>query len=219
MRGLQDGSGGGWGAGRGAGLGLRLAACACFILAGCASTPLRMKVHGAPLQGHPRVALLPLENLSVRPEAGLLVTRVVFAQLVRTGTCDVVESGEVDAALQDLRIINSGSLSNDQLQGIAGKLKVDLVLLGSLLEYGTTHATGGDIPSVGVALKLLDSRTGKVVWAAMDVRSGDDQETVFGWGRRREIEQLTAELTASLLEDFPALAEGGASGTAGGGRK
>ena len=196
-----------------------LAACLALALAGCGSAPRQMRVHGTPLQGHPRLALLPLENLSARPDAGAALTRTLFVELVRTGTCDVVESGEVDAALDEQHILNSGSVSSAQLKGLTEKLKAEFVMLGSVLEYSSNKTPGGDVPTVGMALKLLDGRTGKVVWAGIRTLSGDDKETVFGWGVQHDAQALTEKLVSELLADFPALAGDGQRGAPEGVRK
>lgn len=203
--------------GRWAGLGL--AAFLALGLPGCGAAPRHMRVHGTPLQGHPRVALLPLENLSAKPDAGAAMTRTLFVELVRTGTCDVVESGEVDAAMDDQHILNSGSVSTPQLKGLTEKLKADFVMLGTVLEYGTNKTQGGDVPTVGMALKLLDGRTGKVVWAGIRTLSGDEKETVFGWGVQHDPQALTEKLVSELLADFPALAGDSQSGAPEGVRK
>jgi hypothetical protein len=199
--------------------GLGLAAGLWLGLSGCGAAPRQMRVHGTPLQGHPRIALLPLENLSAKPDAGSALTRTLFVELIRTGTCDVVESGEVDAAMDDQHILNSGSVSTAQLKGLSEKLRADFVMLGSLLEYGMTKTGSGEVPTVGMALKLLDGRTGKVMWAGIRTLSGDDKETIFGWGVQHDPQALTERLISELLADFPALAGDGQRGAPEGVRK
>ncbi len=173
-----------------------------FSLHGCAATPRKFVSLGTPVAGRPRLALLPLENLSGRPEAGDLLTRMLFVELVRSGGCELVESGNVDTALDALHVRATGSLSSEQLRGLGDKLGVRFVLTGSVLESGTVRTPEGEVPSVGVALKLLEVRSARVAWAGMRFRSGEDKETVFGWGRQRDAERLAAELVAEVLADF-----------------
>jgi TolB-like protein len=171
------------------------------LLAGCASAPPPppQPAPGTPL---PRVALLPLENLSGRADAGDLVTRMLFVGLVRTQRCQVVEAGTVDRAMEDLRIWPVGTVTRRELAGLRDSLGVDYVLVGTLLEDGPLRTAEGDVPSVGVALKLLDAGSGRVVWAQMRIRTGEDRETVFGWGRELSRERIAAELATDLFRDF-----------------
>ena len=49
-----------------------------------------------------RVAVLPFENLSGDPQAGLRATRLMITELLASGAVDVVEPGEVEGALAQL---------------------------------------------------------------------------------------------------------------------
>ncbi|MBI5710478.1 MAG: hypothetical protein HZC42_09275 [Candidatus Eisenbacteria bacterium] len=177
-------------------------ALAAALLAGCASAPPRARgvraVTGLPV----RVALLPLENLTGNADAGNLMTRILFVELVRTHACEVVEAGIVDTAVVELRIRNGGSLSAAELRGLGSMLDVRYVLAGTVLESGSARTPDGDVPTLGVALKLLDVGSGRVVWAQMRFRTGDDRETVFGWGREKDPQRLAAALAADVLKDF-----------------
>lgn len=56
------------------------------------------------------------------------------------------------------------------------------------------------MPSFTLALRVLDGRSGEVVWTDLRARTGQDRETVFGWGREESLERL-AESTARELVD------------------
>ena len=68
------------------------------------------------------------------------------------------------------------------------ELGVDLVLVGTLHDYDTQAATGpgqsGHVPVLALTLRIVDGRTGTIVWAANAARRGTDRETVFGIGER-----------------------------------
>jgi TolB-like protein len=194
-------------------------ALACAALPGCGGGARQMAWRGSPLSGHPRVALLPLDDLSGRAEAGAALTQILFVQLVRTGTCDVVESGSVGSALDSLRILKTTELTSDQVQALGRQLGADMLLTGTVLESSVEKTPDGDVPSVGVALKLIDARTAKVAWAALDTRSGDDHETVFGWGVQRNYQKLAEAMAVDLFKDFPAVAARAPAGKTGGARK
>jgi hypothetical protein len=179
-----------------------LAPLALFAaLAGCshAPRPLPLPEAGRPL---PRIAVVSLENLSGRADAGDVITRLLFVGLVRTQRCDPVEPGLVDRAMEDLRIRPVGTLTRDELRGLRDTLAVDYVMIGTVLENEPVHTPDGEVPSVGLAARLLDARTGRSVWAQMKVRTGEDRETVFGWGRELDRDRIATELVTDLLRDF-----------------
>jgi hypothetical protein len=60
----------------------------------------------------------------------------------------------------------------------------------------------GPVPSVGASLRLVQAASGRVWWAGVHFRSGEDKESVFGWGRVRSPERLVSELAAEMLRDF-----------------
>jgi hypothetical protein len=146
------------------------------------------------------MAMLPLENLSGRAEYGDRFSRLVWTTLGRTGRFDLVDAGEVDAVLVEQRIRSAGSLSRDQVLKSAGRLKVRWILAGTLLECGTVRSPEGDLPSFALSLRVIDGRSGRVVWTDMRARSGQDRETVFGWGREENLERLAESAARELID-------------------
>lgn len=187
------------GPGRRSGLALLLG-IGLLLSAGCASAP--PGAGGNPLASRPRIALLPLENLTTKAEAGEVLSRIVMMSLSRSAQCQVVEPGDVNAALDLLGIRYTGSVSRDQLQALAGKIGMDFLMVGSVLETGKVRTAYAEVPSVGLALRVLDVTTGRVVWADMRFRDGADGETLFGWGRQTNEQKLADGLVRSMLKDF-----------------
>jgi hypothetical protein len=176
---------------------LALLALAALVAMGCAAhAPAPAPVHPAP---RVLMALLPLENLSGRSEYGERFTRLVGASLGRFSRYSLAETGEVDGVLSELRIRSAGALTREQVQKTSGRLQTRWILAGTLLECGTVRTPDGDTPSFALALRLLDGRTGQVVWSDVRVRSGEDHETVFGWGREDSLDRLAAATINDLI--------------------
>ncbi len=169
-------------------------ALAALLAGGCAASAPVSLAPGA----RTGVAMLPLENLSGRAEYGDRFTRLVWATIGKSGRFDLVDPGEVDAMLVENRIRSSSALTREQVLKAAARLHVRWLLAGTLLECGSTHTPDGDLPTFSLALRLIDGRTGYVVWTDLRARSGEDHETVFGWGREEHLERL-AELTTREL--------------------
>ncbi len=169
---------------------------------GCAAGSRQMLRSGRVAGEQPRVAMLPLEDLSGQVEASDGFTRMVFAELVQSGTCRVTDSGAVLETMDSLSIRDGNSLTRDQLRTLAERLGVDFVLTGTLLESTTMKTGDGEVPVVGAALKLIEVATARVVWAEERFLTGEDRETVFGWGRQRSLKVLTGTLARDMMRDF-----------------
>jgi hypothetical protein len=179
---------------------------AAFVLllvlgAGCAASRPRpaAEVTAGP---RPRVALLPLENLALREDASTVMTRLLFVELVRSGACDMVEPGEVEAVMESLRVRPTGSLTTEQRGQFGARLRAAYFVVGTVLESGVSHTPDGDVPAVAVVLRLIDVASGQVEWAERCVRTGDDRERVFGWGRELNRDRLASTLAVDILRSF-----------------
>ncbi len=190
---------------------VRRSALAALLLAamsvGCAGAHRLSLVTGAPLADHPRVALLPLENLSGAADAGESMSRLLGTELTARGWCELVDIGQVRGALRRLRVRNTAALSLDDLRSLGDSLRVHYVLTGSVLERGTTNTDDGPVPTVATTLKLLETPSGRVVWAKALALTGKDHETVFGYGRETDPARLDARLVDEMLADFKRLTE------------
>jgi TolB-like protein len=178
------------------------AALALALLATGGTPALRRSAGGTVPPGRPRVALMPFENLSGREEQSEIFTKVFFAQLVASGAVEMVDPIQVDGAMEALRIRAAGSMTLAQIRAMADTLHVPYILLGSVLESGTIQTSDATIPAVGATLRMVDTASGRVLWAGVDFRSGEDHEKVFGWGRVRSTERLIMVLAQDMLQDF-----------------
>jgi TolB-like protein len=171
-------------------------------LAGCASGPRVVPVPPALLADRPLVVMLPLSNLTGRNEQGDMVSKVFFAELARTGAFELVDAGEVERLTQAMRMRDLGSPTAGQVRALRDSTGARLVLAGSLLEAGTVRAPEGDIPTIGAALRLIDAETQRAVWADSRFLTGQDRETVFGWGRETSLSRLTSRLAREMFQTF-----------------
>jgi hypothetical protein len=150
----------------------------------------------------PRVALLPLENLSARPDASEHLSRAVVGVLGETGMCQPVAPGDVEAAFTEFRIRDISGVTRDAMRQLGHRLDADWLMAGTILEYGSVRSPEGEVPSVGLTLRLYEAGTGRTAWTAMRVHTGEDRETLFGMGRVRSLDQLSEIVVRELLRGF-----------------
>lgn len=180
-------------------LGILPLCVAAWALAGCAGTaPTPRPI----AEGAPRVAVLSFEDLSGQAGVGERLTRIVYTEMARSGRWQVAELGETDIALVEARVRSTSVMTTDQTQTVSSKVGARWLLTGSALEYGRVRTIDGEVPTVGLALRLIDGTTGRVVWADQRFRSGEDRELIFAWGRINDIAQLAARTAAELVKDI-----------------
>lgn len=129
-----------------------------------------------------RVAVLPLENYSVDSRAGERASRLIVTELLASGAVEVVEPGEVQAALNRHA---GGSLTptTEQIKALGAALNVQAVMTGSVTQAELVRRGRVQVPVVTLDLHLVETETGAAVWAATHTEKGSDFGTrVLGTG-------------------------------------
>ncbi len=133
-----------------------------------------------------RVAVLPFDNESPDRQAGSRATRFAITELLATGAVEVVEPGEVQAALVKLLGAIPGRAvapSTEQVLALGKALNVQALLLGSVTQSENLRSGAVPIPVVTVDMHLVETETGATVWAATHSEKGGSLEArVLGTG-------------------------------------
>jgi TolB-like protein len=179
--------------------------CLLALLAlttGCAASSRSVLRTGLPVHERARLAVLPLEDLSGEMDAAIGFSRVLFAEVVRSGRWDVVESGVVEGVMDSLSLRDGASLTRAQIHLLGERLGATHLLTGSLLESEQVKMGDGEVPAVGAVLKLVEVSTARAVWAESRYCTGEDRETVFGWGRERNPQMVAGTLANLMIRDL-----------------
>jgi TolB-like protein len=147
-----------------------------------------------------RVAVLPFDNLSNDRQAGERATRLTITELLATGAVDVVEPGEVQAALTQVVGSTLGravSPSTEQVIALGKALKVQGLLLGTVTQSESLRSGSVPIPVVTLAMHMVETETGTTVWAAtQSEKGGSFSARVLGTGG-----EPLAETTRKCVQD------------------
>jgi len=118
-----------------------------------------------------RVAVLPLENLTSDQQSGLRATRLLITELLASGTVDVVEPGEVRAALERIAA-RERTPATEQTIELGRALGVQAVMFGSVTQSESIRSGTVSIPVVTLDVHLVETETGAAVWAATHTEKG-----------------------------------------------
>lgn len=145
----------------------------CLLLAGgCASpdggyfteTESRANVYVAPGTdaGVKKVALLPFK--APTELIGVSVSDLFVTELLRTSRYELVERSQMAQVLSESELALAG-LSASKAIEVGAMLGADAVIIGTVDEYSATAARGHAFPVVGAAARLIDCKTGKILWS------------------------------------------------------
>jgi hypothetical protein len=136
-----------------------------------------------------RVAILPLHNFTRADLAHEKIRDIMETELLQLEVFEVVDRGEVDAVLRELRITSPSEISPSILKKISQELNVQAVLTGAVDEYETERSGNISLAFVAVSLKLIDAKSAKVIWQITSSEKGGGALTrLFGVGEKSLLE-------------------------------
>lgn len=122
-----------------------------------------------------RVAVLPFENLSSDRQAAWRATRLLSTELLASGAVDVVETGEVQAALSKIQGSDYGLVASpptEQIVALGQALRVQAVVLGTVTQSEVRRSGQVSIPVVTLDVRMVETETGAMIWAATHTEKG-----------------------------------------------
>lgn len=154
-----------------------LLATAVVCAGGCASTMKSTHFENPRFDFNfvERVAVLPFENLTNDRQAGLRATRFAITELLASGAVDVVEPGEVQAALVSLTDTPPGrppNPSSEQVLSLGKALNAQGLILGSVSQSENLRSGNVPVPVVTIDMRMVETETGATVWAATSSEKG-----------------------------------------------
>ena len=173
----------------------------CFIT-GCMTFSPVMRVDPQIAEVN-RIAIFPFENASGEERAGKKMTSVFLAAVHNGGFVEVVEHGDIEKFLIRNRIRSTGMISTPSANRLRDDLGCDAVLVGTVNEFAmTTSGRNKQHPSIGVSMRLISTKDGRILWAISHSRHGADNEGAFGMGRVESLSELSDIVAEDVLRFF-----------------
>ena len=180
--------------------GLSLAVAALLVVASCATvSPTKFVNPSYDFSYLERVAVIPLDDFSQEREAGARATRLLITELLATGAVDVVEPGEVTAALTRAGVVG-GQPTTEQALAIGKQLRVQAIITGAVTQAENQRRGPAVVPVVTIDLHMVETETGQAVWAATHTESGSSAATRLLGSGGRAISQTMRRCVRRLVD-------------------
>jgi len=146
------------------------------------------------------VAVLPFNNLTTDRLAAERVRDTFTNGLLASGAVYVIPPGEVARGISRAGIIDPTSPSSEENARLASIIRVDAIITGVVREYGQVRSGTATADVLSVSAQMIETQTGKVVWAASATKGGISFiDRLFGSGGR-PMNDITRAAVDELLD-------------------
>ena len=149
------------------------------------------------------LAVLPFANETSLHFAGSILSQRMLPALADAGF-DVVDPGRVREVMLDEGDVTPGKATTSLLKLCQEQISADLILTGTVSHLIGADVTSFDTPvELEVEARLIDPRTGDVVWAKTLRVGSDDGHLLFGTGTMHGVGSVMDHLAAKLAHSIP----------------
>ncbi len=175
-----------------------LAAAAALLAAGCASTDeayflnteSKANVFVAPVPCPIwKVAVMPFK--APTELIGSSVSDMFVTEMLRAGRYELVERSQMSKVLSESELALAG-LSVSKAAEVGNMLGADGVIIGTVDEYSTVAYRGAAFPVVGITIRLIDCRSGKVMWSVDLAKRAEDKSVTLSEHARTVVHEMSA---------------------------
>jgi TolB-like protein len=160
----------------------------------------------ADISFYEKIGVVPFINLTSDRFAGEKITSTFVTELLITEKFEVVERGEFDHIVGQVRGSTGGSpsqeLTSAQLAAIGEQAGVNGIIEGVVREYEMIRVGQGTYPLISFNVKLVDAPTGRVVWESSYSAKGGPKLPVVGWGETHTLSELAQKACRKVVREF-----------------
>jgi curli biogenesis system outer membrane secretion channel CsgG len=180
-------------------VGVALACLPALFLAGCSSPSdsyfrgsTDANVYVAPgQQAIKKVAIMPFKAHTEL--IGASVSDLFVTEILKSGKYELVERSQMSQVLGETELALSG-LSEAKAAEVGALMGADGVIIGTVDEYGATASSGHAYPVVGISVRLIDCKKGKIMWSVDLAEKAGSKSTTLPQQARSVVHNMMAGL-------------------------
>ena len=174
-----------------------------LLSTGCAGNdqlPLHRQMTPLPSGPICRVAVLPFLNDTDFPLGDAIVNKVFTTQFQDSGNYLIIQEGDILKVYQQLHILPGIAPSLDQLQIIADRVNVQLLITGIVIEMREDRGEYNTVnPVLIMEIQIRDGRNGEMLWTAFHRRQGTDYKTTMHFGTIHTVTGLSRQMAEEII--------------------
>lgn len=172
--------------------GMLLAGCATVDEAYFLNTDTKANVFVAP--GMPQIKKIAIMPFKAPNELlGGSVADVFVTEMLRAGRYDVLERSRMAQVLSESELALAG-VSAAKAAEVGAMMGADAVVLGTVDEYSKVKHGWHEDALIGMTARMIDCKSGQVVWSVDLVRRADDKNTTLAEHTRTVAHEMVAAL-------------------------
>lgn len=179
---------------------LVLLAVSCLFLTGCTGKDphLQQYTAGASVQTC-RIGILPFINKTEYKQGDKILYRTLLSQLVQQQKWLVALEGDVSDLYRELHTRPWDHPSPAQLQIIASRLNVDILIGGEILQMQEAMEGPYMNPRIELELSVYNGSSGTLLWSTYHKKQGTDYRKVMHFGLNNSVSQLGNNIIKEIL--------------------
>ncbi len=179
--------------------------CVMAMLGGCATNRSDGHFDGAGEEanvfvspGHSSISKVAVMPFKAPTELiGVAVSDQILTELLRTGRYELVERGQMAQVLGEQELSLAG-LSAGQAAEVGAMLGAEGVIIGTVSEYEKVAYRGKTIPVVGISARLIDTKSGKIIWSSDVAQRASNSSVTLSEHGRKVVHELIGGVFAKM---------------------
>ena len=149
-----------------------------------------------------RVAVIPFENLTDDRGAAARMSRYFVSELLAIEVFDIVEPGEVTAAMGMVGSLRVAEMTREQIVQVGEELGAQALFLGSVTESSSLRSGSNTENVVTLDVRLVETETGSVIWSTIRTETGRGfWASLFGTGGAT-MSEVSRTVARGAIEDL-----------------
>jgi TolB-like protein len=145
-----------------------------------------------------KIAIMPFKGPTEL--IGQAVSDMFVTEILRCQYYELVERSQMANVLSESELALSG-LSATKAAEVGGMMGADGVMIGTISEYETVASRGHAIPVVGISARLIDCKTGKIVWSVDLAKRAKSGKITLSEHGRAVVHEMMAGLYQKMRKE------------------
>ncbi len=124
---------------------------------------------------------------------GSSVSDLFVSEFMRMNAFDLIERSQMGGVLGEAELSMEGVSDNKAMQ-VGQMAGADGVIIGTVTEYEMNAYKGKKYPSIGIAIRMIDCNSGKIIWSADYAERSHKKGTSLAVHTRNIVHEITASL-------------------------